>query len=65
MAHEITLQQAAESADQACVALHMLSKAVGDMDTGGIETAIVLISRLVGRSAAWLLEEQHQRENAQ
>lgn len=62
MAHEITLQQAAESADQGGVVLLMLSKTIEDMDSGDIEAAVILASRLVARAAAWLLEEQYQQE---
>ncbi|MBM7342727.1 hypothetical protein [Pantoea coffeiphila] len=65
MAHEITLQQAALRADHANVTLFMLRKAIIDMDYPDIETALTMASKLMESVTAWLLEEQHQRENAQ
>lgn len=65
MAHEITLQQAADRADQANVTLFMLRKVINEMDYPDIETAVTMASKLMDSVTAWLLEEQHQRENAQ
>lgn len=64
MPHEITIQQASDRADQANVTLLMLRKAIDDMDTCDIETAVVMACDLVGSVAAWLIEEQAQREKA-
>lgn len=64
MSHEITIQQAAERADQANVTLLMLRKAIDDMEVCDIETAVVMACGLVDSVSAWLIEEQAQREKA-
>ncbi|WP_114192492.1 hypothetical protein [Edaphovirga cremea] len=62
MLHEITIQQAAERANQASVTLLMLSKVIDDMEFCDIETAVVMASNLIDSVSAWLIEEQAQRE---
>ncbi|ARF48187.1 hypothetical protein [Pantoea stewartii] len=63
MSHEITLQQATERADQANVTLFMLRKTIDDMDFADIGTAVSMASDLLDSVAAWLLEEQAQRNS--
>lgn len=62
MLHEITIQQAAERANQASVTLLMLSKVIDDMEFCVIETAVVMANNLIASVSAWLIEEQAQRE---
>lgn len=62
MAHEITLQQVVERADQANVTLLMLRTSIDNMDTTDIETAVAMAGKLVDSVTAWLIEEQHHRE---
>lgn len=64
MSHEITIQQAAERAEQANVTLLMLCKAIDQMDIGDIETAVIMACSLVGSVSAWLIEEQSKQEKA-
>ncbi|MFU2315671.1 hypothetical protein [Rahnella sp. PCH160] len=64
MSHEITIQQAADRADQANVTLLMLRRSIEDMDTSEIETAVNLAQGLIDYVSAWLIEEQSQREAA-
>ncbi|WP_455811851.1 hypothetical protein [Pseudomonas graminis] len=61
MSHEITIQQAADRADQANVTLLMLRKTIDEMDIADIETAVILASDLLDSVAAWLIVEQAQR----
>lgn len=64
MSHEITIQQAAERADQANITLMMLCKAIDGMDVCDIKTAVLMVCRLVNSASAWLIEEQAQWEKA-
>lgn len=64
MDHKITLQQVVEQADQANVTLLMLKRAIDDMDTPDIETAVAMAGKLIDSVTAWLIEEKNHREAA-
>jgi hypothetical protein len=62
MAHEITLQQAAQKAEQAETVLQLLKFYPNSLTESEIEALAFLLSSLVGNASAWLAEEQARQE---
>lgn len=62
MSHDITLEQAAEMAHQAAVVCAMLEDHPHHMDDCDVAMIAALLKKLTGNVAAWLIEEQAQRE---
>lgn len=58
MAHEITLEQAAERAHQAEVICRMLESHPDKMDDSEYHAMASLLAKLTGDVCAWLMEEQ-------
>ncbi|MFB5173289.1 hypothetical protein [Erwinia amylovora] len=62
MSHEITLEQAAEMAHQAEIVCRMWEDYPHRMADSEVSAMATLVRRLTGNVAAWLIEEQAQRE---
>ncbi|EKT4000277.1 TPA: hypothetical protein OW155_002712 [Klebsiella pneumoniae] len=63
MAHEISLEQAAEKAHQAEVICRMMEVYPNKMDCTEIEALSSLLRVLTGDVCAWLIEEQAVKNN--
>ncbi len=63
MAHEISLEQAAEKAHQAEIICRMMEVCPNKMDCTEIEALSSLLSTLTGDVCAWLIEEQAIKNN--
>ncbi|HBE9082235.1 hypothetical protein [Serratia fonticola] len=65
MSHEITLEQAADKANQAAVVLSLLKVCPQRLEEGEVEALATLLRSLVGNVYGWLAEEQEQRKGQQ
>lgn len=65
MSHEITLEQAHESAYQVEIIARLMESYPHSMEDSDIEAMSALISKLSGRVVIWLSEEMAQREGKQ
>ncbi len=65
MIQEITLEQAAERAHQAEIISRMMESFPHSMADSEVTAIASLLARLTGDVAAWLIEEQTQRMNAE
>lgn len=65
MSQEITLEQAAERAHQAEIVSRMMEDYPHQLIDCEISAIAALLARLTGDVAAWLIEEQAQREQEQ
>ena len=63
MAHEITLEKAAESAHQAEIICAMLEVYPNKLVDSEIIAIASLLKRLTGNVAAWLIEEQAEQQS--
>ncbi|EMJ3156362.1 hypothetical protein [Yersinia enterocolitica] len=61
MAHEITLEKAAEMAQQAEVVCRLLEICPVELEDCEVTAIASLLADLTGRVTTWLLEEQSQR----
>jgi len=62
MAHEITLEQAAENIHQAEIICALLENYQNEMASSELITIASLLKRLTGNVSVWLIEEQAQRQ---
>ncbi|WON77025.1 hypothetical protein [Serratia sp. UGAL515B_01] len=62
MSQEITLEQAAERAHQAEIVCLMMKHYPGSLVDSEVTAIAALLARLTGDVAAWLIEEEAQRE---
>ncbi|VXD08628.1 conserved hypothetical protein [Enterobacterales bacterium 8AC] len=62
MSQEITLEQAAEKAHQAEIVCRMMEDYPHQFADSEVYAVAALLRRLTGDVAAWLIEEQAQRE---
>ncbi|WP_208952421.1 hypothetical protein [Rahnella sp. ChDrAdgB13] len=63
MAHEITLEEAAERARQATLICRLLEDYPHELITYEVSDIANLLCSLTGNVANWLIEESAQREN--
>lgn len=63
MNHEITLEQAADSARQAEVIAILMKNTPVSLGDYEQQALAELLCSLIGRANTWLIEEQAQREN--
>ncbi|BFI60079.1 TPA: hypothetical protein ACQQX6_000661 [Yersinia enterocolitica] len=61
MAHEITLEKAAEMARQAELVCLLLESHPHELQDSDVVDIASLVAKLAGRVAGWLIEEQAQR----
>lgn len=63
MSHEITLEQATERATQAEIICRLLEDFPHQLQESETSAIATLLKRLSGDVAAWMIEEQAQRES--
>lgn len=61
MAHEITLEKAAEMAHQAEVVCLLLGQPLRELEDCEVAAIASLLAKLIGGVTCWLIEEQAQR----
>lgn len=62
MSHKITIAEVAETAHQAEIISRMLENQPHHLEDFEVTAIAALLARLTGNVAAWLMEEQAQRE---